>query len=139
MNDLIRRCDAIDAVDKRLKELWNHKPFNQSKVICVNGVKNFIYQIPSANQWIPTNEKLPEEKGWYWVCTDTNYQCQCKWTNINPIWNDGMTEEKLKKLIEIGTVSANTKLKTDWHWDASDIPKYSKVIAWMPLPKPYEE
>lgn len=70
-------------------------------------------------KWIPCSERLPEaEKKHYWVCTDTGYQCQCRWTNINHIWTD---------------------LTTEWHWHIMDIPQYSKVIAWMPLPEPYRE
>lgn len=68
------------------------------------------------NQWIPCSERLPkEEKKTYWVCTDGGYQHECRWTNVNMIW---------------------THLTTDWHWNILDIPQYSKVIAWMPLPEP---
>lgn len=68
--------------------------------------------------WIPCSERLPDdEKGRYWVCTDTEYQCECRWTNINHIWTD---------------------LTTEWHWHIVDVPQYSKVIAWMPLPEPYK-
>lgn len=66
--------------------------------------------------WIPVSERLPDaEKKIYWVCTDSGYQCQCRWTNVNHFW---------------------TNLTTDWHWHIMDVPKYSKVIAWKSLPKP---
>ena len=69
--------------------------------------------------WIPVGERLPEyEVGTYWVCTNSGYQCQCRWTNVNPIF---------------------TNLTTTWHWNIFDIPQYSKVTAWMPLPEPYRE
>lgn len=69
--------------------------------------------------WIPVSERLPDaEKKIYWVCTDSGYQCQCRWTNINHFW---------------------TNLTTDWHWHIMDVPQYSKVVAWMPLPPPYSE
>ncbi len=69
------------------------------------------------NDWIPCKKKLPEEQNRrYWICTDTGYQCQCRWTDANPIW---------------------TNLTTDWHWNIFDIPQYTKVVAWKPLSEPY--
>ena len=70
-------------------------------------------------RWIPCSERLPEEENKsYWICTDGGYQCECRWTNVNHLW---------------------TNLTTDWHWHIMDVPQYSKVIAWIPLPEPYEE
>lgn len=74
---------------------------------------------PEQPAWNPCSERLPDEKeGIYWVCTDTGYQCQCRWTNINHFWTD---------------------LTTDWHWHIMDVPQYSKVVAWRELPLPYSE
>lgn len=71
-----------------------------------------------APRWIPVTERLPEEIcDSYWVCTDSGYQCECRWTNINSFW---------------------VNLTTDWHWNIFDIPQYTSVIAWMPLPTPYK-
>ena len=68
-------------------------------------------------QWIPCSKRLPEEeKKTYWVCTDTEYQCECRWTNNR----FGLGEGK-------------------WGWSIFDTPQYSKPIAWMPLPEPYRE
>jgi hypothetical protein len=68
--------------------------------------------------WIPCSEKNPpEEAKRYWICTDGGYQCQCRWTNVN-YFLDGLT--------------------TDWKWHFMDIPQYSEVVAWMPLPEPYK-
>ena len=101
--DCISRQAAIDAVEAiavDTRYYW--------------AIKN----LPSAPRWIPCSERLPEDENKaYWVCTDTGYQCECRWTNVNPIW---------------------TALTTDWHWNIFDIPQYTKVVAWMPLPEPYE-
>ncbi len=71
-------------------------------------------------RWIPCSERLPEEEEeerHYWVCTDTGYQCQCRWTN--DVYGFGASDR--------------------WKWKIFDIPQYQKVVAWMPLPKPYKE
>lgn len=69
--------------------------------------------------WIPVSERLPDaEKKIYWVCTDSGYQCQCRWTNTNHFWTD---------------------LTINWHWHIGDVPQYSKVVAWRELPLPYSE
>ena len=69
-------------------------------------------------RWIPCSERLPnDEKSIYLVCTNTGHQCQCRWTNVIPILTNATTE---------------------WHWNIFDIPQYSKVIAWMPLPPVYQ-
>ena len=74
--------------------------------------------IPSAEpKWIPVSEP-PKELGTYLIQTDGEpYMCQCRWTDVNPFWTD---------------------YKTKPHWNIFDLPQYSKVVAWMPLPKPYE-
>ena len=74
--------------------------------------------LEQESKWIPVTERLPEEIcDSYWVCTDSGYQCECRWTNINLFW---------------------VNLTTDWHWNIFDIPQYTSVIAWMLLPEPYK-
>ena len=90
------------------------------KIVLENLKQNILKAsiIKPKQEWIPCSERLPEEvKTTYWICTDDGYQCQCRWTNVNPFWSD---------------------LTTDWHWNLYDAPQYSKVVAWMPLPEPYE-
>ena len=91
---------------------------NQEGIPFNADVNYFIMHAPSVNTWISCEEQLPEsEEKTYWICTDTEYQCQCRWTNVNHFWTD---------------------LTTDWHWNIFDYPQYSKVIAWMPLPEPWK-
>lgn len=62
--------------------------------------------------WIPCAERLPEEKSDSYICTCTDghrTMVTCvKWQN------------KLKR------------------WDLTGTRSFWKVLAWMPLPKPYE-
>lgn len=112
MDDLISRRAALDCFHD-----WIDKHGN---AYCADESEEYqrIEALPSASQWIPCSKRLPEnECKEYWVCTDTGYQCECRWTNVNPIW---------------------TGLTTDWHWNIFDTPQYTKVVAWMPLPEPYK-
>lgn len=69
-------------------------------------------------QWTPCSKRLPKkERQQYWVCTDTGYQCQCRWTDN--IYGFGPSN--------------------NWGWKIFDIPQYQKVVAWMSLPEPYNE
>ena len=69
-------------------------------------------------EWIPVIVKLPkEEEKSYWVCLDTGYQCECRWTN------------------SMHGVGANEW--DEWGWHIMDKPQYSRVVAWKPLPESY--
>lgn len=69
--------------------------------------------------WISCKEKLPDkEEKTYWVCLDGGGQCQCRWTNN--IYGIGVIDNK-------------------WGWKRVDLPQYSEVVAWMPLPKVFKE
>lgn len=107
----------IDADALKKKKKHSYKEFFEN-VVSVYDIDN-APTIKAEPKWIPCSERLPEEqKKSYWVCTDSGYQCECRWTNINDFW---------------------TQLTTDWHWHFMDIPQYTKIVAWMPLPEPYRE
>ena len=141
MSDYINRQAAIDALHKKrietmekgqdVNHIWEcldvvaqvpsaQPDIARSIATIIENEKDMrviLASKPSAQQWIPCSERLPEEeKDTYWVCTDTGYQCQCRWTN--DVYGLGASER--------------------WEWKIFDIPQYQKVIAWMPLPKPYK-
>ena len=128
MGDLISRQAAIDtllfgkemlsrALDDMDVDNTEREKFSWGHGLIESNIYD-IEELPSAQQWIPCSERLPEEENKsYWICTDGGYQCECRWTNVNHFW---------------------TNLTTDWHWHIMDIPQYTKVIAWMPLPEPYK-
>lgn len=127
MDDLISRQEAIDALAKAMPSLttpdgcgqFDHdiQVTDEAYVDCMQ----IIHELPSAQpeqRWIPCSKKTPTAKHkTYWICTDTGYQCECRWTNVNLFWTD---------------------LTTEWHWHIMDIPQYSKVVAWRELPDPWE-
>ena len=135
-NDLISRQAAIDALWKALYEYEDktEKQFIDSEELNVaDWIQHRIFvqnmsdidrqtilglpSVESERRWIPVTERLPKkENKSYWVCTDTKYQCECRWTN---------------NIYGIGE-------SNDWGWKIFDIPQYTKVIAWMPLPSSYQ-
>lgn len=113
--DLIDRQAAIDACHN----------YEDGKGAYAFGyvVEERLQAIPSAKPkesgWTSCREKLPKaEKRSYWICTDTEYQGMCRWTNSNPFW---------------------AGRETDWHWNIFDIPQYTTIVAWRELPEPYKE
>ena len=97
----------------KLGEFWE---LNGDEIWQVIDAQSTIEPEP---HWIPISERLPDkDKKVYWVCTDSGYQCQCRWTNINHFWTD---------------------LTTDWHWHIMDVPQHTEVVAWRELPPPYSE
>lgn len=105
MDDLISRQDALDALEWK----WAGKA-------AIDAIKN----LPSAQQWIPCSERLPNTNGVYNVTRKISDGFECR--NISDTcYYDG----------------TNT-----WHDDTrvNHGRRYlTDVIAWMPLPEPYKE
>ena len=134
MSDLISRRAAIDAmeeskriyVDRRviigkMQDIVNNLPSAQPELntqLYTDGFDDGYAQCKKdKEQWIPCSERLPEEeRRQYWICTDTGYQCQCRWTD--DVYGLGVSDR--------------------WEWKIFDIPQYQKVVAWMPLPEAYK-
>ena len=68
--------------------------------------------IQPEQQWIPVSERMPEESGWY-ICT-------CR---------DGVSER-------VTFLKWQKRLK---QWEKTGTRSYWKVIAWLPLPEPYQK
>lgn len=104
---LMKAADAIEELSKK---------YLKAEIDATNLI-GWLAEEHAKHLWIPVTEQLPErEKKKYWVCTDTGYQCECRWTNNR----FGIRESD------------------EWGWIIFDIPQYQKVVAWMSLPDPYE-
>ena len=113
-------CKACDMVndDSCTDRLMKQAADAIEELICDLGDEhNARLNAEERQRWIPVTERLPKaERKSYWVCTDTGYQCECRWTNDR-----------------FGIIESD-----EWGWKIFDIPQYQKVVAWMPLPCPYE-
>lgn len=97
--DLISRQDAIDALRERVFHSLTDEFY---------GAMQVLKELPSAQQWIPCSERLPEENEDYLV---TAY--------------DG-----IKHRITIVSFKG--------HWILTGTRAYWRVIAWTPLPEPWK-
>ena len=69
-------------------------------------------------QWILCSDRLPdEERKTYWVCTNTGYQCECRWTD---------------NIYGLGSIGDK------WGWSICDVPQYSYVVAWRELTESFK-
>lgn len=110
MNDLISRQEAIESVNELRKSSWYNKVPNIIRNEAVDIVEKFcIKDLPSAQQWIPCSERLPEESGSYIVSG--------KWASGKVAVGDCEYSKD------------DGYFRTAWNFD---------VIAWMPLPEPYK-
>lgn len=91
-----------------------------------------INKQPTVNEWIPCSDRLPEDyDNRFYMCTVENHEddppmfCQYEEEYGFGFWNDIYDEHTL------GFVDSEFKTNEELG--------YEKVIAWMPLPKPYKE
>nr|DAP07799.1 MAG TPA: Protein of unknown function (DUF551) [Caudoviricetes sp.] len=84
--------------------------------LLLDNFKDIVKKQPKVNEWIPVEERLPEENGYYIVTAPSCINEEM--TTMELYFDDG------KWLINEG----------------DEIFYYEKsIIAWMPLPKPYEK
>ena len=120
MSDLISRQEAIEAIA-------DHDPTN-GYVAYFSGreVQEIIKSLPSADRptgWIPVSERLPN-RGKDVLVTRKYYG------------KDDCNKDSI--YVEISACYADGE---EWHGYSDEYkmsPKNHKVIAWMPLPEPYD-
>lgn len=111
--DLISRKAAIDAFEDFIGECDDADPFNL-KSVTMTGIRQILKALPSAEQgpqWIPVNESLPAERGYYLV-TDTDGDVEVAWFRY-----DFDNEE------------------SQWWLDGYG---FINVVAWISFPSPYK-
>ena len=117
MGDLISRQWLMECVN----EGWIKFDTEKDKNIFIHLVRDFAPSALPKTKWVPVSEKLPKSRGMYIV---TRKICDCPDT-APTIMSD-----------ECWFGGQNT-----WHYDNRinhERGRLSDVVAWAPLPKPYE-
>ena len=102
------RLISLNAVLSAIGEWIAHREYDYTNA--TEYLRNRIKAIPSADKWIPVSERLPEENVEVLVTTE---------------WGSITIAERY---------SANDYFINDGATNADE----DEIIAWMPLPKPYE-
>ena len=111
MSDLIDRQAAIDVIDAVFPVDPMKSEYAQGIACGAALAKTYVEQLPSAKQWIPCSERLPEEFKRVLCCTDKEEMfLACVY-----IFDNGYTFDNEERMM----------------WDGD-------VVAWMPLPEPYK-
>ena len=110
---------------------------NAKDYIKVNDLMSILQEVAEEhnNGWIPCSERLPEEH-------DSMF---AKWKGTDK-WRKGMFAKASDDVIvtvlykdgEVRTTYAHT-IDGKWSCDLLKIYNTYKIIAWQPLPEPYEE
>lgn len=114
--------EIINKIEREI-ELRKNMPHNHEQVdICygLNRAKDIVSAMRES-EWIPVAERLPEEDGNYLV------------TMVTPGYLDGRPYTNWLYWDSDGR---------DWVTDEAgdSVPEQeTEVVAWMPLPKPYEQ
>ena len=81
MGRLLDEDDVLNAVDQRIQELQSHPEFRRKHAdIDLYGIKEYIRQIPTAQQWIPCSEQLPKN--------NKDVLITCEWGDVEVGWYD---------------------------------------------------
>lgn len=124
MDDLISREKTIEIIGEQCKR--NYHKICGKECECMEYMA--LRDLPSAQQWIPCSERLPEEDGDYLVCYEEGYREDYGFPKIGiaPFEVDcegfGIWQEEF----DLQTLGS---LGSEW----VVIP----VDAWMSLPEPY--
>lgn len=102
-----------------LSDAFNSRDYG---MFWTGGIEKAIDEQPTAQQWIPVSERLPEEDHWLGGSSK-----QFSDNVLVSIYNSDDEDE---------WVYVTQTIDGEWR---IELPRHCKIIAWMPLPEPYKE
>lgn len=111
--DRARKCDECGAEHRQLQE-WMEELLQYREIGTIEEFKKLTEKHEGRSDWIPTDERTPEESMYYLVTVEA-----CGFPYVRTEWfsshkDYGVSESEWRELID-----------------------EEKVTAWMPLPEPY--
>ncbi len=123
-------ADAI-GIGKAKREVFNNPEYADGWNSAIDLIKN----APTIEErkWIPCSERLPKEHESIWA----KAKGTDRWSEA--MWEKQSDEVIVTELFEDGTTRTDTACTHDGEWYVRVKIVKRKIIAWMPLPEPYEE
>ena len=132
MDDLISRQAAIEAIDAVFPVDPMKSEFAQGIACGAALAKTYVEQQPSAQQWIPCSERMPEEYEEVWITLRGSDMIVCK---------DGETLEEAAERVWKENIRVSIGFYGSDGWYGIDgYPSMISPVAWMPMnePEPYK-
>lgn len=135
MSDLISRQAVIEVIDAVFPVDPMKSEYAQGIACGAALAKTYVEQLPSAQQWIPCSERLPEDirpvivtwkntdpASYYQYIVGKHFTGTACYKDGKWYWYSSTTEDMLA---EYG------------RYDSEEFDEAIECIAWMPLPEPW--
>lgn len=147
MDDLISRQDAVKSMTNAIWHYPNEmyaqlNSYEMAEALAKDG----LMFIPSAQQWIPCEKKMPKAEEKVWIQTQSGKVCFAMYEDGTILENDSnwswydIDYDSWDDEEDCGVIPEGWWEFTQFHPDCEfDCPVDEKVVAWMKLPLPYKE